>query len=107
MDYMLEQPAFSTKTLDFLEDAYKFKSVKNCEIKYRWHMMCLKAGHTDEYPDVAKFVTSVGRMKYVRPIYRSFLKAKDGEEMAKKTFTANRKFYHPICANMVAKDLGL
>lgn len=107
MDYMLEQPAFSAKTLKYLEDIYNFKSVQNCEIKFRWHMMCLKAGHKEAYPEVIKFVTGVGRMKYVRPIYRSFLKAKDGEEMARNTFIANRKFYHPICAHMVAKDLGV
>jgi leukotriene-A4 hydrolase len=107
MDYLLEYEPFDFGTLDQMESLYKFSEMKNCEIKFRWHMICLKAGYVAKYSDVVNFVTSVGRMKYVRPLYRAFAAAKDGAELAKKTFIANQKFYHPICSNMVRKDLKL
>jgi hypothetical protein len=30
-----------------------------------------------------------------------------GKTLAKETFVKNKSFYHPICAGMVAKDLGV
>jgi leukotriene-A4 hydrolase len=44
-------------------------------------------------------------MKYVRPIYKALNKV--DSELAVKTFLQHRSFYHPICASMVAKDLGV
>jgi len=32
-------------------------------------------------------------------------KTKNGSDLAKKTFIENRSFYHPIAANMIAKDI--
>jgi leukotriene-A4 hydrolase len=44
-------------------------------------------------------------MKFVRPLFRSLNKV--DHELAVKTFEANREFYHPICRQLVEKDLGL
>jgi len=30
---------------------------------------------------------------------------KNGSDLAKKTFTENRSFYHPIAVTMIAKDI--
>jgi len=42
-------------------------------------------------------------MKFVRPMYRLLNEA--DRELAVKTFEKNRDFYHPICRQMVEKDL--
>ena len=42
-------------------------------------------------------------MKFVRPMYR--LLAVADRDLAVKTFEKNRDFYHPICRQMVEKDL--
>ena len=58
-------------------------------------------------PHVVKFITSQGRMKFTRPLYRALFNSKMGKEMAIETFTKNSKIYHPICRKMVATDLKI
>lgn len=55
------------------------------------------------YQSTAELLSKVGRMKFVRPLYRA-LELVD-RKLAVKTFEANKNFYHPICRGMVEKDL--
>jgi len=75
----------------------------NCEIKFRWLMLCCTAGC--EIKKAAKMATEVGRMKYVRPLYRAI--AENDLEFARELFLANQEKYHPICKKMVRSDLKL
>lgn len=82
-------------------------TINNAEIKFRWLCLCLDSNFEPIFKSVVVFVTSVGRMKYVRPLYRSLNKCPNGAVLAKETFSTNKGFYHPICGSMVAKDLGV
>ena len=64
--------------------------------------MGVQAKHVEVYDKVADWLGKVGRMKFVRPLYRLLNRA-----LAVSTFEKNIKFYHPICRDMVRKDLGL
>jgi len=44
-------------------------------------------------------------MPKVRPLFKSLNKA--DPKLARETFEKHRDFYHPICRQMVEKDLGL
>ena len=65
----------------------------------------MRAKDTSTYPGVANLLGNVGRMKFVRPLFRTLNKV--DRDLALKTFETNRDFYHPICRQMVEKDLGL
>ena len=41
-------------------------------------------------PDVIAFVTSQGRMKYVRPLYRALMQSKSGRDIAVVTFMKSK-----------------
>jgi leukotriene-A4 hydrolase len=41
----------------------------------------------------------------VRPLFKALNKV--DAKLARSTFEKNRDFYHPICRQMVEKDLGL
>jgi len=90
-----------------LNDCFGFGKSTNSEIRLRWYTILLKLGDRDCMDKVISFITSQGRMKYVRPLYRALYKSKKGKELAMKTFTTHRGMYHNICAKMVAKDLEL
>ena len=60
---------------------------------------------TSAYQGAADLLGEVGRMKFVRPLFRNLNKV--DRELALKTFEKYRDFYHPICRQMVEKDLGL
>lgn len=56
---------------------------------------------------IVYFITTQGRMKYVRPLYRALHESKMGKDLAVDAFLKNKDFYHPICAKMIASDLKL
>ncbi|KAK3812791.1 MAG: peptidase family M1-domain-containing protein [Linnemannia gamsii] len=93
--------------LELMDQVYGLTQVRNAEIKFRWHMICLKADYEKMYPEVAEFASTMGRMKFCRSLLRALYLAKNGAELARDTFKKHRSFYHPIAAAMIAKDLGL
>ncbi|KNC81728.1 hypothetical protein SARC_05969, partial [Sphaeroforma arctica JP610] len=91
-----------------LDSRYNLNAVHNSEIRFVWQLLCLKLGDEIVFPQVIKFITEQGRMKYVRPLYRALAKCSPaGEELALETFKKHKKFYHNTAAAMVAKDLRL
>jgi len=56
---------------------------------------------------VVDFVSAVGRMKYVRPLFRELFAWEEQSAVAVKTFAAHKDSYHPICSKMLAADLKL
>lgn len=83
--------------------AYKLTETKNVELSQRYFCIGLKAGDKSVYHPAADLLGQVGRMKFVRPLYRDLMRV--DRELAERTFEKNRDFYHPICRGMVEKDL--
>ncbi|CAB5388002.1 unnamed protein product [Rhizophagus irregularis] len=105
LDRLLEFPPFPHSSIVAMDKAYNFTTVRNVEVCYRWQKVCLLAEYEPMFPHVVKFVTQQGRMKYVRPLYRMLKNTKKGSDLAKKTFTENKSFYHPIAATMIERDI--
>jgi leukotriene-A4 hydrolase len=99
-----EEPLTSPKAQE-MGKAYSLLDSRNAELKASFYQIAMKAKDTAIYQDVADFLGTVGRMKFVRPTYRTLNKV--DRDLAVATFKKNREFYHPICRGMVEKDLGL
>jgi len=97
----------SLETIQYMKEAYTMQQSKNSEVLHRFCMLAVAAGDSDIIPTVIRFITTQGRMKFVRPLYRALYKSEMGKDIALKTFLANREFYHPIAAKMVANDMSV
>lgn len=86
---------------------YGFYSTRNSEVKLSFFKLAIAAEDEEVLPHVISWLGQVGRMKYLRPMYRSLFRSKMGTEAAVKTFESVKDSYHPIAAKMVAADLGL
>lgn len=84
---------------------YEIAGSQNSEVLFRWLQLAVRARVAGAAEEVAAWLGSVGRMKFVRPLYK-LLSATD-RELAVRTFKKNRLFYHAICRQLVEKDLGL
>ncbi|BFZ64160.1 Leucyl aminopeptidase yscIV [Saitoella coloradoensis] len=100
----LSTPLSATK-VEKLAATYDLRSSHNAEVLSRYYAVALKSKWSDIYMEVADWLGTVGRMKFVRPTYR--LLRESNKELAVKTFERLKDFYHPICREMVKKDLGL
>ncbi|KAF9586325.1 Leukotriene A-4 hydrolase [Lunasporangiospora selenospora] len=107
LERVSELEALPHTHLDLMDELYQLTTVRNSEIRFRWHMVCLKADYEKIYPEVVEFAQTMGRMKFCRPLFRALYHAKNGAQLARDSFLAKRSFYHPIAAAMIAKDLGL
>lgn len=94
-------------TLRAMNALYSFSASKNSEILVRYCRLAIAAEDESILPVAIRFITSQGRMKFIRPIYKALFSSKIGKEIAVQTFLANKDFYHPIGAKMVASDLML
>lgn len=101
----VRQRPLSLKTLGGIKNAYAFHQSRNSEILYRYCILAIDSEDVTILPVVIKFITTQGRMKFVRPLYRALFQSKIGKELAVSTFTKNVDFYHPIAAKMIAMDL--
>jgi len=84
-------------------EAYGYASGQNVELSFRFFVIGLKARAESVYRPTAELLGRVGRMKFVRPLFREL--AKCDRQLAVETFEKNKDFYHPICRQMVEKDL--
>jgi leukotriene-A4 hydrolase len=94
-------------TLQLMNALYGFASSRNAEILLRYCRLAIAAEDKSVLPVVTRFITSQGRMKFIRPLYKALYASEMGKDLAVETFLRNKDFYHPIGAKMVASDLLL
>jgi len=99
--------SLSQALLATLNSAYALEQSQNVEIQMRWYKLALGHAYSAAYAGAAKFACQHGRMKYCRPIYKMLFANPASRQLALDTFIANRSFYHPVAAAMIAKDLQL
>jgi leukotriene-A4 hydrolase len=89
--------------VELMGSAYGYAVSENVELVSRYYGVGLQAKAKSVYQPTADLLGRVGRMKFVRPLYR--LLAECDRALAVETFEKNRSFYHPICRGLVEKDL--
>ena len=87
--------SFSEEDVHLLGSTYGYTTTKNIEVLSRFLNIGLQAKVKEMYQPTAELLGKIGRMKFVRPLYRLLEKA--DRDLAVKTFEKNRDFYHPIC----------
>lgn len=92
-----------TEHARYMGKYYNLRETQNVEISSRYYQVALVSGDTSIKGLVVDMLGKVGRMKFVRPLYRCLI-AMD-VDLAVETFEKNKDFYHPICRAMVVKML--
>ncbi|CAJ0601309.1 unnamed protein product [Cylicocyclus nassatus] len=93
--------------LEALNNLYSLNDSENCEILLNWIRLCVKAKWEPIIDKALKFVTSQGRLKYCRPVYRDLTAWPAARSRARDAYIKTRSSMHPITAEMIAKDLHM
>lgn len=88
-----------------LDKAFHFTNSGNSEIACIWFVIAIKTNYSSAYPALDKFLSSVGRRKFIEPIYEAMMKS-GKEKMAKEIYEKYRQNYHPL-AQMTLDKLVL
>ncbi len=88
-----------------LDQTYHFTQSKNSEIADLWFETAIYAKYTTAYPQMEKFLSRVGRQKFLTPLYTA-LKETGQASLAKSYFGKYHNGYHPIAQERLRKLLN-
>ena len=87
-----------------LDQAFKLRETKNNEIGFRFLLACVHAGYGVREP-LNAFLMSVGRQKFVVPLYKALLANPNEAAWARAVYAKARPRYHPETQGSVDKLL--
>ena len=79
-----------------LDQAFHLTQSGNSEIAFQWLIMAIRMCYEPAYPRVEEFLMSIGRRKFIKPLYEELAKTPEGRERAVKIYCRARSTYHPI-----------
>jgi hypothetical protein len=84
-----------------LESRFALGQSHNAEILSGWLELALESGYSPALPRVLDFLGEVGRMKYLKPLYKALLARPELRPAAEQAFQRHRDGYHPIARHVV------
>ena len=86
--------------LDQLETAFHLNATGNSEVLFNWLELVVANHYDPGVESLTHFLSSQGRGKFVRPLYRALMAQGDwGRPIARRIYANARAMYHPIVAN--------
>ncbi len=84
-----------------LDRAFHFTESGNSEILAQWLLMALQRNYQPAMEKVEQFLTSVGRRKFLKPLYAELMKTPEGRRRAIDIYEKARPGYHPIAQGTI------
>ncbi len=91
----------SAQQMRNLDTRFGFSKSGNVEILHEWFLHVIANNYAPAYPALEKFLTSVGRRKFLKPLYTELAKTPEGLSFAKRMYKIARPGYHAVSVNTV------
>lgn len=89
-----------------LDNAFHFSDSGNSEILAAWFLHVIAHNYTQAYPQMEKFMMTVGRRKFIVPLYKALMQTPDGKARAKDIYHKARPNYHPVATSTLDEVVG-
>lgn len=86
----------------WLDETFDLTARGNWEVLVEWLTIAAASGYQPALPRVREVLSSVGRMKYLKPLYKALMLHDDTAAFARDVFAAARESYHPLSRGAVA-----
>ncbi|MBW1880027.1 MAG: M1 family metallopeptidase [Deltaproteobacteria bacterium] len=80
----------------WLDEHFGLNQSGNAEILGEWLVMAATSAYEPAYERIRAFLGSVGRMKFLKPLYAALHRGESTRPMAQELYDAYRDRYHPI-----------
>jgi leukotriene-A4 hydrolase len=97
----------SAAQLKELDAKFGLANTGNNEVAFRFYRASAKAGNRDIRAPLRAFLLSVGRQRFVVPLYAALLKNPDDKAWAIAVFKEARPRYHPATQASVDKQMAI
>ena len=89
--------------LQYLDATFNFSTWGNSEVMAEWFVLNIHRENRIIRPAIEKFISKVGRRKYLLPIYKALASNPEDKLWAKKVFDNSKAYYHAVSRNSIAK----
>ncbi|MFC5460480.1 M1 family metallopeptidase [Massilia niabensis] len=89
-----------------LDSAFGLAKTRNNEVAFRFYRAAVHAGYRDIRPQLQAFLNSVGRQKFVVPLYAALRANAEDRVWAENIYKAARERYHPETQSSVDKQMA-
>jgi leukotriene-A4 hydrolase len=79
-----------------LDSRFRFTNSGNSEILNAWFLLAINNEYKPAYPALEKFLTSMGRRKFLKPLYTKLAEKPEGIEFARQIYKKARPTYHSV-----------
>jgi aminopeptidase N len=86
---------------------YKFSNRGNAEITCDWFMVTIQKGFKANRPQLKNFLCSIGRRKFVLPLFEALAETPEGKTWATTVFAQAKPGYHAVTSQSVEEVLEL
>ncbi|HSG62207.1 MAG TPA: M1 family metallopeptidase [Pseudomonadales bacterium] len=97
MHFLQGMPAELTlQQMQELDDAFAFTASNNNEIAHVWLLLSIQHWYENAFDRLHNYLTTIGRNKLVKPLYRELAKTPEGRAFGAKAFAQAKEGYHPL-----------
>ncbi len=96
----------SEKQLNDLDAEFHFTGSSNCEIADAWYVVALKNNYSKAFEAMDKFLCTVGRRKFLLPLYGEMNKTESGKKLAHQIYAKARSGYHSVAQQTLDEMLA-
>ena len=89
-----------------LDDVFKLSKSGNSEILAVWFLQSIKVDYQPAFKPLKKFLTKIGRRKFLQPLYEELIKKEEHKKWAIEVYKTARNNYHYVSFNTVDKILN-
>ena len=90
----------------WLDENLKLTARGNYEILVEWLCIAAGSGYSPVFERVRQVLSTVGRMKYVRPLYQALGKTEAGRQLAREVFAQAAPSYHGLTRRVAEGVIG-
>lgn len=92
--------------MDDLDKAFRFTGSGNAEVAAAWYEVCINNGYREPYKALDEFLVTVGRRKFLLPLYTALARTESGRQEALAIYAKARPNYHSVSVRSIDELLG-
>jgi leukotriene-A4 hydrolase len=97
--------SLSVDKMQELDRLFHFTESGNSEILCQWLELSIRSRYDVADASLEKFLTSVGRRKFLKPLYEALAETPEGKEKARRIYAKARPGYHSVATGTIDEML--
>jgi len=90
----------------YFRDLFGLSESRNRNQLTEYYVMAIRSGYEEVLGDVEELLSTVGRMLYLKPLYRALAETPWSRQRARELFEKHRGTYHPIAVGAIERILA-